>query len=91
MVCAAATQDRDGAKPVLLQTYLRTRVRWVCAEGGFAGRLLDWAGRILRTTIQVVRTPAGQRGFAVIPAPLGGRADPGLADRAPPAGPRRRA
>jgi hypothetical protein len=66
VVCAAATQDRDGAKPVLLQTYLRTRVRWVCAEGGFAGRLLDWAGRILRTTIQVVRTPAGQRGFAVI-------------------------
>jgi transposase len=60
-------QDRDGAKPVLLDTRLRTRVRFVFADGGFAGRLLDWAQTILSTTLHIVRKPAGQRGFAVIP------------------------
>jgi hypothetical protein len=43
VVLAASTQDRDGAKPVLHDTYLRTRVRFVFADGAFAGRLLDWA------------------------------------------------
>jgi len=66
-VLAASTQDRDGAKSVLLDTYLRTRVRFVFADGGFAGRLLDWATQILRTTLHIVRKPAGQQGFAVIP------------------------
>jgi transposase len=60
-------QDRDGAKPVLLDTRLRTRVRFVFADGGFAGRLLDWAQTLLATTLHIVRKPAGQRGFAVIP------------------------
>jgi transposase len=67
VVLAASVQDRDGATPALLDTHLRTRVRFVFADGGFAGRLLDWASHVLRTTIEVVRKPAGQRGFAVIP------------------------
>ncbi len=67
VVLAASTQDRDGAKPALLTTYLRTRVRFVFADGAFAGRLLDWAQTLLRTTLHIVRKPANQRGFAVIP------------------------
>jgi transposase len=67
VVLAASVQDRDGAKSVLLDTYLRTRVRSVFADGGFAGRLLEWATQMLRTTISIVRKPADQRGFAVIP------------------------
>ena len=67
VVLAASTQDRDGAKPVLLDAYLRTRVRFFFADGGFAGRLLEWANQILRSTIEIVRKPADQRGFAVIP------------------------
>jgi transposase len=67
VVLAASTQGRDGAKPVLLDTYLRTRVRFVFADGAFAGRLLDWAQHLLATTLQIVRKPADQRGFAVIP------------------------
>ncbi len=67
VVLTAGVQDRDGAKPVLLETYLRTRVRFLFADGGFAGRLLDWAQTLLRTTLHIVRKPAGQRGFAVIP------------------------
>jgi hypothetical protein len=66
VVCAASRHDRDGAKPVGLQTYLATPVRLVFADAAFAGRLLDWATFVLRTTIPIVRKPAGQRGFAVI-------------------------
>jgi transposase len=67
MVCTAGRQDRDGAKTVLLAAYLTTGVRFVFADGAFAGRLLDWAQQTLRTTLHIVRKPAGQRGFAVIP------------------------
>jgi transposase len=67
VVLSAGVQDRDGAKPVLLQAYLLSPVRFVFADGAFAGRLLEWATHILRTTIHIVRKPAGQRGFAVIP------------------------
>ncbi|MER7439152.1 IS5 family transposase [Pseudonocardia alni] len=67
MVCSASIQDRDGAKSILLDLYLHTRVRFVFADAGFAGRLLDWATSILRTTVEVVRKPPEQRGFAVLP------------------------
>jgi transposase len=67
VVLTASVQDRDGAKPVLLDTYLRTGVRFVFADGGFAGRLLDWAQHVLATTLHIVRKPADQRGFTVIP------------------------
>src|SRR4051812_22944380 len=67
VVLAASVQDRDGAKSVLLDTYLRTPVRFVFADGGFAGRLLDWPQQIVRTPVHIVRNPAGQQGFAVIP------------------------
>ncbi len=67
VVVTASVQDRDGAKPALLESYLRTGVRFVFADGAFAGRLLDWAHTFLRTTLHIVRKPADQRGFAVIP------------------------
>ncbi len=65
---SAGVQDRDGVvKPVLLDTYLRTQVRFVFADGVFTGRLLDWATTTLRTTPHIVRKLLEQRGFAVIP------------------------
>jgi len=68
VVLAASVQDRDGAKQALLGAYYAApRCRFVFADAAFAGRLVDWAVRILRTTIHVVRKPEGQRGFAVIP------------------------
>ncbi|GAA3781591.1 IS5 family transposase [Plantactinospora mayteni] len=66
-VCAASVQDRDGAKTTLLSLYLTTPVRFVLADGGFAGRLVDWATRILATTLHIVRKPKGQKGFILIP------------------------
>ena len=67
MVCAASVQDRDGAKTTLLSMYLTVPVRHVFADQGFAGQLVGWARWILSTTVEIVRKPAGQRGFTVIP------------------------
>jgi transposase len=68
VVLAASVQDRDGAKRALLGLYYATpRTRFVFADAGFAGRLVDWAARIVKTSLQIVRKPDGQRGFTVIP------------------------
>jgi transposase len=66
-VMAASWQDRDGGKTALLSTYLATPIRHVFADSGFAGRLVDWATARLRMTLDIVRKPAEQRGFAVHP------------------------
>ncbi|MEW1583949.1 transposase [Micromonospora vinacea] len=60
-------QDRDGAKGALLATYAATSIRHVFADSGFAGRLVDWARDLLRTTVEIVRKPADQNGFVVHP------------------------
>ena len=90
VVLAASVQDRDGAKSVLLDTYLRTPVRFVFADGGFAGRCstgpADPAPPPSAHRAQT-RRPARLRGD---PAPVGRRAHLRLADRAPPPGPRLR-
>jgi len=39
----------------------------VVADGGYAGKLVDWARRIPRIVLEIVRKPDGQRGFAVLP------------------------
>ncbi|KXK59694.1 transposase [Micromonospora rosaria] len=66
-VLAASWQDRDGAKAALLGTYMLTPIRHVYADQGFTGRLVDWTRDTLRTTLEIVRKPAAQRGFAVHP------------------------
>ena len=67
VVMAASVQDRDGAKTTLLGMHLTVPVRFVFADAGFAGRLVDWAASILRSTLHIVRKPEGQQGFAIIP------------------------
>jgi hypothetical protein len=61
VVLADSVQGRDGAKTTVLSMYLATPVRFVFADGGFAGKLVDWASRILATTLHIVRTPEGSR------------------------------
>ncbi|WP_410814927.1 IS5 family transposase [Micromonospora sp. 067-2] len=66
-VLAASWQDRDGAKTALLGAYMAAPIRHVFADQGFTGRLVDWTRDILRTTLEIVRKPPDQRGFAVHP------------------------
>ncbi|MEU9885702.1 transposase [Sphaerisporangium sp. NPDC051011] len=47
--------------------YLACPVRFVFADAGFAGALVEWSRRIVRTVLHIVRKAPRQVGFAVIP------------------------
>lgn len=64
---AADVQDRDGAKGVLKR--LRARfpfVQKVYADGGYAGRLVQWAQHKTHVATEIVKRPPGAKGFLVI-------------------------
>jgi putative transposase len=68
LVVPTSTHDTVGGRQFLLDSYFAgRRLRRVFADGGFAGQFVDWAARILRLTVEVVRKPAGQKGFSVLP------------------------
>jgi hypothetical protein len=67
MVTAANVQDRDGGKRLLERLrFVMPSVAHIWADGGYAGRLVAYAHKVLRRTLEVVRKPAGQRGFEVL-------------------------
>jgi transposase len=66
-VVAASVQDRDGAKGTLLSLHHLFGVRYVLADGGFAGKLVGWCSQVLKLTLEIVRKPEGQKGFVLIP------------------------
>ena len=58
MVLPANIQDRDGAKQLLAAFFAkspRRRVKHIWADGGYAGTLLDYARRLWRCTIEIVK------------------------------------
>ena len=66
-VHAADVQDRDGAKGVLrLSRRAFPFVETVFADGGHAGRLVDWAQTKTHVTLEIVKRPRGAQGFVVI-------------------------
>ena len=92
LVTPASAQDRDAARPLLFNLHRsRRRVRHIWADGGYAGKLLPWAARWHRLTVEIVK-PARASAYLPGPAPpLGRRADPGLGHQLPPLRPRLRA
>jgi transposase len=67
-VSAASLQDRDGGKHVLDRLRITMpSIVTVFADGGYAGRLVAYARQVLRVAVEVVRKPADQQGFAVLP------------------------
>lgn len=68
MVSAASVQDRDGGRGVLKRLHSALpSVRHVFADGGYQGRLVAISKSAWGMIIEVVRKPADQRGFAVLP------------------------
>ncbi len=68
LVTAASVQDRDGARPLLAKMAAACeRVRLVWADGGYAGKLLDWARDTLHLRVQIVKRSDDQVGFVVLP------------------------
>jgi transposase len=68
MVTAASIQDRDGGRGILkLLKSALPGVRHIFADGGYQGQLVAIAKRAWEIVVEVVRKPAEQRGFAVLP------------------------
>jgi putative transposase len=68
LVVPASVQDRDGGQRLLVDHYFdHWRCRHIVADGGFAGRFVDWADTIMKTSVEIVNKKPGQRGFAVLP------------------------
>lgn len=68
VVTIAGIQDRDAAHRLLtaLSSQFST-IRLVWADGGYAGRLVLWAKKVLSLTIEVVKRTDDTKGFKVLP------------------------
>lgn len=67
-VMAASVQDRKGGRRVLNRLHDDyPSVKTIWADGGFSGFLVDWATRILRRNVLIVRKRPDQHGFEVLP------------------------
>ncbi|MFJ6760988.1 MULTISPECIES: transposase [unclassified Streptomyces] len=68
LVTAADVTDRDAACGMLERLRVRYRkIRLVWADGGYTGRLVDWAKETLRLTLQIVQRTDDMSGFVVLP------------------------
>ncbi|TQC38995.1 IS5 family transposase [Rhodococcus sp. WS4] len=68
VVTMAGIQDRDGAFRLLaaLRAHFST-ISLVWADGGYAGRLIEWSKNVLSLTVQVVKRTDDAKGFKVLP------------------------
>ena len=68
VVHAADIQGRDGARLVLSKLKDRfSRLSLIWADGGYAGRLLDWAMEFGNWLLQIVKRSDDMQGFEVLP------------------------
>jgi putative transposase len=68
MVLTAAQQDRDGARAVLTEMRDRLpRLKKIWADGGYAGKLVDWVKEHCGWVLDIVKRSDQAQGFEVIP------------------------
>jgi len=68
LVHEANIQDRDGAKSLLSKVSERLpRLRLIWADGGYAGKLVDWVLRKCGWVLEIVRRAENTVGFKVLP------------------------
>jgi transposase len=68
LVTAASVQDRDGGRGVLARAKMAMpSITLIWADGGYAGKLVAWVAQRCRILLEIVRKPAGQRTFEVLP------------------------
>ena len=68
VITAASVQDRYGARTLLdrlKMAMLSLLLLWV--DGGYAGKLVDWADRVAHITVEIARKPLGIKRFEVLP------------------------
>ena len=67
-VHTADVQDRDGAKLVLRRLLGRLpRLECIWADGGYTGKLVEWAQRVGGWRLEIVPRPVQQHTFQVLP------------------------
>jgi len=68
IVHGADIQDRDGAKRVLEQARLSfTRLKLIWADGGYAGKLVDWVHECCQWVLEIIKRNQDVKGFQVLP------------------------
>ena len=68
VVHSAGIQDRDGAKLLLERCKNRfPRLELIWADGGYKGKLITWVKQECGWRLEIVKKPADQKGFAVLP------------------------
>ena len=68
VVHSAGIQDRDGAKLVLEKIVgMFGRLKLIWADGGYAGKLVEWAATLRCWTLQIVKRSDDAKGFKVLP------------------------
>jgi putative transposase len=68
VVHSAAIQDRDGAKLVFASVknrFPRLKILW--ADGGYAGKLIDYVHLLYCWVLLIVKRSDDQKGFVVLP------------------------
>jgi len=64
----ANIQDRDGAQTLLRQIKDRfPRLQLIWADGGYAGKLVDWVKHICHWVLDIVKRNDELKGFQVLP------------------------
>lgn len=68
VVHEASIQDRDGAKLVLQRLKGQfPRLSLIWADGGYAGKLIDWVKEFASWTLEIVKRNDDLKGFHVLP------------------------
>jgi transposase len=68
VITSAGVQDRDGARTLLEKVKIAMpSVALLWADGGYAGKLVEWAERVAHITVEIVRKPLGIKTFQVLP------------------------
>lgn len=68
VVHAANIQDRDGAKFVFEKVKARLpRLKLIWADGGYAGKLIDWLHDLTGWVLEIVKRCDDVTGFKVLP------------------------
>lgn len=67
VVTAASVQDRDGAKLVFEEARGETRLEKIWADGGYAGRLVQFTAEQFPWELEIVKRSDDITGFKVLP------------------------
>jgi putative transposase len=68
MVSTASIQDRDGAKMLFEKVKERfPRLKLVWADGGYAGKLVNWVKEFCHWVLEIVKRSDDVKGFVLLP------------------------